>query len=87
MPPIRTGQTQKRVKQEGRIGLAVQALSNNKIYSLNKAACVFEVPRSTLQKRFKGRSYRADIRPNLMKLDAIRRGFAREVDIGPRYTW
>ncbi len=71
MPPIRTGQTQKHVEQEGRIKIAVQALRNNKICSLNEATRVFEVPRSTLQKRFKGRSYRADVRPNSMKLDVI----------------
>jgi predicted HTH domain antitoxin len=71
MPPIRTAKTQKRIEQEGRIELAIQALRNEKVASLNEAARVFEVPRATLQARFKGRHYRQTLRANCTKLDAI----------------
>jgi hypothetical protein len=39
--------------------------------SINKAAQVFDVPRSTLQERVKGATYRQNTRANSMKLDAI----------------
>ncbi len=71
MPPIRTGQAQKRIEQEGRIELAIQALKSEKISSLNKAAKVFDVPRSTLQERVRGATYRQNTRANNTKLDEI----------------
>jgi hypothetical protein len=71
MPPIRTGQTQKRIEQEGRIEIAIQALRNKKVTSVNEAARVYEVPRSTLHDRARGLSSRETTRANCSKLDEI----------------
>ncbi len=71
MPPIRTGQSQKRVEQEGRIEIAIQALRNKTVASINEAARVYEVPRSTLHDRARGLSYRETTRANCSKLDKI----------------
>jgi hypothetical protein len=71
MPPIRTKAAQKRVEQEGRIELAIQALRKKKLASLNEAARVFDVPRSTLQERARGVPYRPTTHANGMKLDTI----------------
>jgi hypothetical protein len=68
MPPIRSQTSQKRVEQEGRLLVAIQAIKNQEFSSLRKAAEVFDVPRSTLTTRLNGINYRADLRANNHKL-------------------
>lgn len=57
--------------QEGRILLAIKAIQNKKISSLARAAKVFDVPRTTLQRRLKGDKYRAETRANSHQLSLI----------------
>ncbi|KAJ9482390.1 hypothetical protein VN97_g11042 [Penicillium thymicola] len=71
MPPIRSAKRQKLVEQEGRVELAIQALKQQKVASVNEAARVFDVPRSTLRDRVKGTIHRPITRANCMKLDTI----------------
>jgi hypothetical protein len=68
MPPIRSQSSQKRVEQEGRLLLAIQAIKNQEFTSIRRAAEVFDVPRSTLSARLNGITYRADSRANCHKL-------------------
>jgi hypothetical protein len=68
MPPIRSQNSQKRVEQEGRLLLAIQAIKNQELSSIRKAAEVFDVPRSTLTTRLNGITYRAETRANSHKL-------------------
>jgi hypothetical protein len=68
MPPIRSQNSQKRVEQEGRLLLAIQAIKNQEFSSIRKAAEGFDVPRSTLTTRLYGINYRAEIRVNNHKL-------------------
>ncbi|KAJ5143093.1 uncharacterized protein N7515_001880 [Penicillium bovifimosum] len=56
MPPIRGKKAQKSVDQEGKILLAIKAIKNGRATSVSAAARFFEVPRSTLQARLKGRT-------------------------------
>jgi hypothetical protein len=44
MPPIRSQNSQKRVEQEGRLLLAIQAIKNQELSSMCKAAEVSDVP-------------------------------------------
>jgi hypothetical protein len=68
MPPIRSQSSQKRVEQEGRLLLAIQAIKNQEFTSIRRAAEVFDVPRSTLSARLNGIIYRVDSRVNCYKL-------------------
>ena len=70
MPPIRSQTSQKRVEQEGRLLLAIQAIKKEEFTSIRKAAEIFDVPRSTLTTRLNGITYRADLRANNYKLTA-----------------
>ncbi|OJJ94550.1 hypothetical protein ASPACDRAFT_1860853, partial [Aspergillus aculeatus ATCC 16872] len=42
------------VEREGRICLAIEAIQNGEISLVKEAASVFNIPRSTLQRRLKG---------------------------------
>lgn len=68
MPPIRSQNSQKRVEQEGRLLIAIQAIQNQEISSVRKAAEVYDVPRTTLRTRLDGQYYRAETRANSHKL-------------------
>jgi hypothetical protein len=71
MPPIRTQSSQKRIEQEGRISLAIQAIQNQEISSIALAARTYEVPRSTLRDRLTGSTERAALRANSHKLTEL----------------
>jgi hypothetical protein len=68
MPPIRSQSSQKRVEQEGRLLLAIQAIKNQEFTSIRRATEVFDVPHSTLSARLNSIIYRADSRVNCYKL-------------------
>jgi hypothetical protein len=51
MPPIRTRSSQNSIEQEGRILLAIQAIKNQEISNIARAAYTFNVPRLTLRRR------------------------------------
>jgi hypothetical protein len=71
MPPIRSQCSQKRVEQEGRILLAIEAIQKQEFSSIRRAAAVFDVPRSTLSARLNGITYRAETRANSHKLTVL----------------
>jgi helix-turn-helix, Psq domain. len=56
MPAKRSEKAQKAVQQEGRILLAIKALQNGRFSSVAAAARSFDVPRTTLSARIKGRT-------------------------------
>jgi hypothetical protein len=68
MPRIRNKNRKKAEEQEGRILLAISDLKNSRIRSVRQAAQIYNVPRSTLQTRVNGITYRAEIRANGHKL-------------------
>ncbi|KAJ9298765.1 transcriptional regulator family: Helix-turn-helix [Paecilomyces variotii] len=68
MPPKQPKSSKNCVEQEGRLLLAIQALKENQIPSVRKAASVFNVPRSTLQSRLQGHQFRGDIPNHASKL-------------------
>ena len=53
---------------EGRIALAIQALQSNQILSVRAAATTYDVPNSTLQRRYSGARSRRETRPVACKL-------------------
>ena len=74
MPPIRTQSSQKRIEQEGRILLAIQAIKKQEIPSIREVARRFNVPESTLRTRLRGTKNRAETRANGYKLTEIEEG-------------
>ena len=48
MPPIRARSSRNSTEQEGRILLAIQAIKNQEISSVHKAAHIYKVPETTL---------------------------------------
>jgi hypothetical protein len=60
MPPIRSQSSQNRVEQEGRILLAIQAIKNQEIASIQEVANRFNVPRTTLRRRLAGYTNRSE---------------------------
>ena len=68
MPPKRHLSSRNSVEQEGRIQFAINALKNNEITSVRRAAAVFNVPRSTLQDQLNGLHFRAEQRANSHRL-------------------
>jgi hypothetical protein len=68
MPPKPRQSKRNLVEQEGRIQLAIQAVKNNQIQSIRRAAEVYNVPESTLRGRFKGNSFQAELRNHMHRL-------------------
>ena len=58
-------------KQERQIVLAVTAFQSNPRLSLRRAAKIYEVPYTTLQRRMKGTTAKADSRPKASMLTAL----------------
>jgi transposase len=71
MCPNRVKSRQDAIQQEGRISLAIQAINNKEISSIRQAAERFQVDRSTLTRRLRGTTSRAETRPNSHKLTEI----------------
>jgi hypothetical protein len=71
MSPNRVRSRQDAIQQEGRILLAIQAIKNKEIGSIRQAAEQFQVDRSTLTRRLRGTTSRAETRPNSHKLTEI----------------
>jgi hypothetical protein len=69
MPPKARQTSRNSIEKEGRILLALSALKNKEI-ATGDAAKHFNVPRSTLQDRLRGRIYRNEVRANGHKLTA-----------------
>ena len=68
MPPKARQNSKKSAEQEGRILLAISALEKQEICTIREAARVYNVPRSTLQDRLRGKVFRAEKRANLYKM-------------------
>ena len=68
MPPIRSQRSRNSTEQEGRILLAIQAFKNQEISSIREVARRFEIPRTTLQRRLTGETFRLETRANNYKL-------------------
>jgi hypothetical protein len=71
MPPIRARGSTNLTEQEGRILLAIQAIKNQEISSVRKAARIYNVPETTLRDRRHGTTNRAISRANSHKLTEI----------------
>jgi hypothetical protein len=68
MPPKARINSKNSVEQEGRIILAISALKKQEIRNVREAARVYNVPRTTLQRRLNGQSFRAETRANGHKM-------------------
>ena len=68
MPPIRNKNKRNSLEIEGRIELAIAALKKKEISSIRKAAKLYDVPRSTLTYRLKGRPSHTILRANSHRL-------------------
>jgi hypothetical protein len=71
MPPIRSQSAQKRIEQEGRILLAIEARKNGVKCSLRQLARDFDVPDRTLRRRLEGVKSREETRANSYKLTIL----------------
>ena len=71
MPPIRSQSSQKRIEQEGRILLAIQAYKNEKNLSIRQLARDFDVSATTLTRRMSGVKSREETRANNHKLTSL----------------
>jgi hypothetical protein len=71
MPPIRTQSSRNCTEQEGRILLAIQAIKNQEISTIQEAARLFNIPRTTLRRRLAGTANRVETRVNSYKLTQI----------------
>jgi hypothetical protein len=71
MPPKRSQKAQKIIEQEGRILLAIKAIQNGRFTSVAAAARSFDVPRTTLSARIKGRTNQSDTRSALYKFTQL----------------
>ena len=68
MPPKARENLQKSNSQEGRLLLAISALKKQEIRNIREAARVYNVPRTTLQRRLGGQTSRAETRANSHKM-------------------
>nr|KMM67294.1 hypothetical protein CPAG_03629 [Coccidioides posadasii RMSCC 3488] len=68
MPPIRNKNARNSIEIEGRLELAISAFKNEEISSIREAACLFDVPRSTLAHQLKGRPAQVNLHTNSHKL-------------------
>jgi hypothetical protein len=71
MPPNRVRSSPDSIHQEGHLLLAIQAIKSKEISTIRQAADQFQVPRSTLTRRLRGTTNRAETRPNSYKLTEI----------------
>jgi hypothetical protein len=68
MPPIRDKNSRNSIEQEWPILFAISALKNGEIRSIREAARIFQVPYTTLHRRYHGVQIRAEKRANGLKL-------------------
>lgn len=68
MPPIRNKKKKDLAEQEGRILLAISDLRNGRILRVAQAARIYNISRSSLQKRLSGIQPRSLVRANSHKL-------------------
>jgi hypothetical protein len=68
MPPICNKNSRNSIEQEGKILLAISALKNEEIRSIREAARIFQVPYTTLIRRYHGVKMRAEKIANGLKL-------------------
>ena len=70
MPPIRGEKSRNSIEQEGRILLAISDLKNKKITNVQRAAAIYNIPRTSLRNRLKGIQQKSEKRANGLKLSA-----------------
>mgnify|MGYP000957092375 FL=1 len=68
MPPKAHENSKSLIEQEGRVLLAVSALKKKEILNIHEAAHVYNVPYTTLQRRLKGHTFRAELYTNSHKM-------------------
>jgi hypothetical protein len=68
MPPKARTNSRDIIEKEGRILLAISALKKQEISNIREAARVYNIPRSTLQDRLRGKTFRNEARANSHKL-------------------
>jgi DNA invertase Pin-like site-specific DNA recombinase len=68
MPLIRTQSSRNYTEQEGRILLAIQAIKNQEISTIQEVARLFNIPRTTLRRRLASTINRVETRVNSYKL-------------------
>jgi hypothetical protein len=68
MPPKARQNRQKSIEQEGRVQLAISALKKQQISNIREAARVYNIPRTTLQRRLNRITSRSETRANNQKL-------------------
>jgi hypothetical protein len=71
MPPIRTQSSRNSIEQEVRVLLAIQIIQKKEIFSIQEAARLFNIPRTTLRRRLAGATNRVETRANGYKLTKI----------------
>ena len=64
MPP----KSRNSIEQEGRVLLAISAIKKDEVHNIREAARVYNVPRTTLQRRLNGHTFRPEQRANSHKL-------------------
>ena len=64
MPP----KSRNSIEQEGRVLLAISAIKKDEVRNIREAARVYNVPRTTLQRRLNGHTFRPEQRANSHKL-------------------
>jgi hypothetical protein len=81
------------LSQEGRIGLAITAVRNNPRITIRRAAAIYHVPRSTIQRRMAGTTSKADTHHGRLNLTAAEEeaivGYVLDLDsrgFSPRRT-
>lgn len=68
MPPKSRAKIKDQVEQEGRVLLAISSLRKKEITNIREAARLYDVPRTTLQRRLNGSTNRAEKQANGLKL-------------------
>ena len=68
MPPKLRAKIKDQVEQEGRVLLAISSLRKKEITNIREAARLYDVPRTTLQRRLNGSTNRAEKQANGLKL-------------------
>ena len=68
MPPKLREKTQNSIQQEGRVLLAISSLKKKEISNIREAARLYDVARTTLQRRLNGIINRAEKQANCLNL-------------------